>query len=232
MHDSVIEAKDIQKNYGTEMNRVEALKKVSLVVSQGEFVALTGYSGSGKSTLLHILGGLLKPDSGSVFVYDKNISEMKEKELTEFRRKTMGFIFQTFYLEHSYTALENVALPLLAQRIRKSERIRLATEALNMVGLSDRKDHIPSQLSGGEMQRVCIARALICNPVLILADEPTGNLDRKNAEAVYQILHGLAESGKTVIMVTHDEKAANQCKRVIRLEDGRIIDEYKGKGIK
>ncbi|MGN1083805.1 MAG: ABC transporter ATP-binding protein [Lachnospiraceae bacterium] len=232
MYDSIIEAKDIQKSYGTEMNRVEALKKVSLAVGQGEFVALTGYSGSGKSTLLHVLGGLLKPDGGSVFVYDKNISEMTEKELTEFRGKTMGFVFQTFYLERSYTALENVALPLLAQKVQKSERVRLATEALNMVGLSDRKEHIPSQLSGGEMQRVCIARALVCNPVLILADEPTGNLDRKNAEVVYQILRGLADSGKTVIMVTHDENAANRCDRVIRLEDGRIIDEYRGKGIK
>lgn len=232
MYGNVIEAKDIRKSYGTEMNRVEALKKVSLEVGQGEFVALTGHSGSGKSTLLHVLGGLLKPDSGSVFVYDKNISEMTEKELTEFRGKTMGFVFQTFYLEYSYTALENVALPLLARKVQKSERVRLATEALKMVGLSDRKEHIPSQLSGGEMQRVCIARALVCNPFLILADEPTGNLDRKNAAVVYQILHELADSGKTVIMVTHDENAANQCERVIRLEDGRIIDEYRGKGIK
>lgn len=232
MRDCVIEARDIQKNYGIETNRVEALKKVSLAVGRSEFVALTGYSGSGKSTLLHVLGGLLKPDSGSVLVYGKNISEMTEKELTEFRRKTMGFIFQTFYLEHSYTALENVALPLLAQKVQKSERIRLATEALDMVGLFDRKDCIPSKLSGGEMQRVCIARALVCNPALVLADEPTGNLDRKNAEVIYQMLYELAESGKTVIMVTHDEKAANRCSRVIRLEDGRIIDEYKGKGIK
>lgn len=232
MYGNVIEARNIRKSYGTELNRVEALKKVSLAVGQGEFVALTGYSGSGKSTLLHILGGLLKPDCGSVFVYDKNISEMTEKELTEFRGKTMGFVFQTFYLEHSYTALENVALPLLAQKVQKSERARLAAEALKMVGLSDRKEHIPSQLSGGEMQRVCIARALVCNPLLILADEPTGNLDRRNASGVYQILRELADSGKTVVMVTHDENAANQCDRVIRLEDGRIIDEYRGKGIK
>jgi putative ABC transport system ATP-binding protein len=202
---------------------VTALDRISLDIAAGEFLTLMGPSGSGKSTLLHIIAGIDRPTSGDCIVQDHNIAELDESELADWRNQNVGFVFQTFNLIPVLTAYENVELPLLLTRLSGRERRQLVTTALDMVGLGDRMKHLPKQLSGGQEQRVAIARALVTDPTLIVADEPTGNLDSHSATDVLNILRTLSsEAGKTVIMVTHDPKAAAYGTRSIHLEKGEL----------
>jgi putative ABC transport system ATP-binding protein len=202
---------------------VTALDRISLDIAAGEFLTLMGPSGSGKSTLLHIIAGIDRPTSGDCIVQDHNIAELNESELADWRNQNVGFVFQTFNLIPVLTAYENVELPLLLTRLSGRERRQLVTTALDMVGLGDRMKHLPKQLSGGQEQRVAIARALVTDPTLIVADEPTGNLDSHSATDVLNILRTLSsEAGKTVIMVTHDPKAAAYGTRSIHLEKGEL----------
>ena len=203
---------------------VTALDRISLDIAAGEFLTLMGPSGSGKSTLLHIIAGIDRPTSGDCIVQEHNIAEMNESALADWRNQNVGFVFQTFNLIPVLSAFENVELPLLLTRLSGKERRRLVTTALEMVGLADRMKHLPKQLSGGQEQRVAIARALVTDPKLIVADEPTGNLDSHSAADVLEILRTLSrDAGKTVIMVTHDPKAAAYGSRSIHLEKGELV---------
>jgi len=203
---------------------VTALDRISLDIAEGEFLTLMGPSGSGKSTLLHIIAGIDRPTSGACIVQEHNIAEMNESALADWRNQTVGFVFQTFNLIPVLSAYENVELPLLLTRLSGKERRRLVTAALEMVGLGDRMKHIPKQLSGGQEQRVAIARALVTDPKLVVADEPTGNLDSHAAADVMEILRSLSrDAGKTVIMVTHDPKAASFGTRSVHLEKGELV---------
>jgi putative ABC transport system ATP-binding protein len=204
---------------------VDALRGVSLTINQGEFVALVGASGSGKSTLLTMLGGLDRPTSGRVVVQGVDLARADEKTLTHHRREQVGFIFQRFELLPRLAAWENVAIPLMFSGVGAAERRARATELLEQVGLAERADHLPSQLSGGEQQRVAIARALVHRPVLLLADEPTGNLDSNTGEAIMALLQRLnREQRVTLLVVTHDMEVARYAERIIRLKDGLISD--------
>jgi len=203
---------------------VTALDRISLDIAEGEFLTLMGPSGSGKSTLLHIIAGIDRPTSGACIVQEHNIAEMNESALADWRNQNVGFVFQTFNLIPVLSAYENVELPLLLTRLSGKERRRLVTAALEMVGLGDRMKHIPKQLSGGQEQRVAIARALVTDPKLVVADEPTGNLDSHAAADVMEILRSLSrDAGKTVIMVTHDPKAASFGTRSGHLEKGELV---------
>ena len=203
---------------------VTALDRISLDIAEGEFLTLMGPSGSGKSTLLHIIAGIDRPTSGACIVQEHNIAEMNESALANWRNQNVGFVFQTFNLIPVLTAYENVELPLLLTQLSGKERRRLVTAALEMVGLGDRMKHLPRQLSGGQEQRVAIARALVTDPKLVVADEPTGNLDSHSAADVMEILRTLSrDAGKTVIMVTHDPKAAAFGTRSIHLEKGELV---------
>ena len=203
---------------------VTALDRISLDIAAGEFLTLMGPSGSGKSTLLHLIAGIDRPTSGACIVQEHNIAEMDESALADWRNQNVGFVFQTFNLIPVLTAFENVELPLLLTRLSGKERRRLVTAALDMVGLGDRMKHLPRQLSGGQEQRVAIARALVTDPKLVVADEPTGNLDSHSAADVMEILRSLSrDAGKTVIMVTHDPKAAAFGTRSIHLEKGELV---------
>ncbi len=203
---------------------VTALDRISLDIAEGEFLTLMGPSGSGKSTLLHLIAGIDRPTSGACIVQEHNIAEMDESALADWRNQNVGFVFQTFNLIPVLTAYENVELPLLLTRLSGKERRRLVTAALDMVGLGDRMKHLPRQLSGGQEQRVAIARALVTDPKLVVADEPTGNLDSHSAADVMEILRSLSrDAGKTVIMVTHDPKAAAFGTRSIHLEKGELV---------
>ena len=203
---------------------VTALDRISLDIDEGEFLTLMGPSGSGKSTLLHIIAGIDRPTSGACIVQEHNIAEMNESALADWRNQNVGFVFQTFNLIPVLSAYENVELPLLLTQLSGKERRRLVTTALEMVGLGDRMKHLPRQLSGGQEQRVAIARALVTDPKLIVADEPTGNLDSHSATEVLEILRALSrDAGKTVIMVTHDPKAAAYGSRNIHLEKGELV---------
>ncbi|MFT3831610.1 MAG: ABC transporter ATP-binding protein [Opitutaceae bacterium] len=203
---------------------VTALDRISLDIAEGEFLTLMGPSGSGKSTLLHIIAGIDRPTSGDCIVQEHNIAELDESALADWRNQNVGFVFQTFNLIPVLTAYENVELPLLLTRLSGRERRRLVSAALEMVGLADRAKHLPKQLSGGQEQRVAIARALVTDPKLVVADEPTGNLDSHSAADVLDILRTLSrEAGKTVIMVTHDPKAAAYGSRSIHLEKGELV---------
>ncbi len=205
---------------------VRAVDGVSLSVAQGEFVAVMGKSGSGKSTLLHLMSGLQQPSSGKVHLLGRDLSRLSDDELTLLRREQVGFVFQFFNLLPTLTALENVALPLLLARVKRSAAEARAREALATVGLSDREGHKPEELSGGQMQRVALARALVTDPPLLFADEPTGNLDSHSGEEVLLLLKQMqAERGQTIVMVTHDPKAAAYGDRLIRMQDGRVIDD-------
>ena len=203
---------------------VTALDRISLDIDAGEFLTLMGPSGSGKSTLLHLIAGIDRPTSGACIVQEHNIAEMDESALADWRNQNVGFVFQTFNLIPVLTAYENVELPLLLTQLSGKERRRLVTAALEMVGLGDRMKHLPRQLSGGQEQRVAIARALVTDPKLVVADEPTGNLDSHSAADVMEILRTLSrDAGKTVIMVTHDPKAAAFGTRSIHLEKGELV---------
>ena len=216
--------RDLSKIYQQGETRVTALNRISLSITAGEFLSLMGPSGSGKSTLLHIIAGVDRPTSGECLVQGVDVTKLSESELADWRNQTVGFVFQTFNLIPVLTGFENVELPLLLTRLNKRERREQVNTALELVGLSDRAKHLPRQLSGGQEQRVAIARALVTDPKLIVADEPTGNLDANSANEVLTILQSLSrEIGKTVILVTHDPKAAAFGSRTIHLEKGELV---------
>ncbi len=219
----MIELKNVTKVYELGGEKIYALRGVSLKIEQGDFIAIMGPSGSGKSTLANVIGGLDVPDQGEVLVDGANISNVKDKELSEFRNKKIGFIFQSFNLQPAYTALENVMIPLMFARVSFKERKNRAAECLKAVGLGDRMNHQPAQLSGGQRQRVCIARALANDPKVVIADEPTGNLDSKKGEEIVELLKELNKKGGiTLIMITHNAWVAKQAKKIIVMKDGGI----------
>jgi putative ABC transport system ATP-binding protein len=218
----VIELKDIRKFFKIGEVEVQALRGVNLLINRGEYVALMGPSGSGKSTLMNILGCLDTPTSGMYMLNNTDVSHLSDNELAEIRNKEIGFVFQTFNLLARSTSLDNVALPLVYAGYSRKERTEKAEQALLSVGLSDRMDHKPNELSGGQRQRVAIARALINNPSIILADEPTGNLDTKTSYEIMQLMEDIHQKGNTVIVVTHEEDIARRAKRIVRLRDGII----------
>ncbi|MDD2483171.1 MAG: ABC transporter ATP-binding protein [Candidatus Shapirobacteria bacterium] len=222
----ILELKNITKTYATGTNCFTALDNVSLKIHQGEFVSITGPSGSGKSTLMHIVGLLDNPTSGEVLLNGKNISRLKEHQLAQIRNVTLGFVFQQFNLLAKTSSLENVLLPLLYSDVPKNVRHQMGIEMLIKVGLENKASNTPAQLSGGQQQRVAIARALINNPQIILADEPTGNLDSKSGAEVMKFFHQLNEKeGRTIIFVTHDMDLAKQANRTIIIKDGKILEE-------
>ena len=220
----LIEIKNITKEYSVGEIKIKALDNVSLQISKGEFVAITGQSGSGKSTLMNILGCLDKPESGTYILNGQDVFRANEKKLSEIRNKEIGFIFQSFNLINSLSAAENIELPLIYRGIKKNERRILAQNALSMVGLENRANHLPTQLSGGQQQRVAIARAIALSPPLILADEPTGNLDAASGKEIMSILLSLNTSGKTIVIITHDNSIASAVPRRIKISDGQITD--------
>lgn len=221
---AMIKLTGINKIYRTNEIETLALENVNLDVAKGEFVSIMGPSGCGKSTLLNIMGLLDAPSSGKIEINGTSVESMKDKELAAFRNKTLGFVFQSFHLINSLNVIDNVELPLLYRKMAAKERTRLAKEVLDRVGLSHRMRHMPTQLSGGQCQRVAIARAIVGNSEIILADEPTGNLDSKMGAEVMELLHKLnKEDGRTIVMVTHNEEQAKQTSRTIRFFDGRQV---------
>ena len=221
---TMIELKGINKIYRTDEIETQALENVNLEVQKGEFLSIMGPSGCGKSTLLNIMGLLDTPTSGTITINGTTTEGMGDKELAAFRNKTHGFVFQSFHLINSLNVLDNVELPLLYRKMSASERTALAKSVLERVGLSHRMRHMPTQLSGGQCQRVAIARAIVGNPEIILADEPTGNLDSKMGAEVMELLHKLnKEDGRTIVMVTHNEDQAKQTSRTVRFFDGRQV---------
>ena len=222
MAESLIKITNIKRNFSLGNETVYVLKGIDLEIKKGEYVALMGPSGSGKSTLMNLLGCLDTPTSGNYILNGKDVSKMKDDELAEIRNKEIGFVFQTFNLLPRTTALDNVALPMIYAGYSKSERVARATDVLQQVNLADRMDHQPNQLSGGQRQRVAIARALVNKPSIILADEPTGNLDSKTSVEIMKLFGDIHAQGNTVILVTHEEDSASYAHRVIRLRDGLI----------
>ena len=221
---TMIKLQGIHKIYRTDEIETQALENVNLEVPNGEFLSIMGPSGCGKSTLLNIMGLLDMPTSGTVELAGTRVEGMTDAQLAVFRNQTLGFVFQSFHLIHSLNVLDNVELPLLYRSVSASERTRLAKEVLDRVGLSHRMRHMPTQLSGGQCQRVAIARAIVGNPEIILADEPTGNLDSKMGAEVMDLLHQLnREDGRTIVMVTHNEDQAKQTSRTVRFFDGRQV---------
>ncbi|HEY0551010.1 MAG TPA: ABC transporter ATP-binding protein [Verrucomicrobiae bacterium] len=222
----IVEIRELSKVYQQGEIDVTALNNVSVDIAPGEFLALMGPSGSGKSTLLHIIAGVDRPTSGSCRVQGVDVTQLNESQLADWRNQNVGFVFQTFNLIPVLTAFENIELPLLLTRLSRRERREQVETALSLVGLGDRAKHLPRQLSGGQEQRVAIARSLVTDPALIVADEPTGNLDHNSATEVLTILQSLSKQmGKTVIMVTHDPKAAAYGSRTIHLEKGELVKE-------
>ena len=222
MEKAIIQTTDLTKVYVMGSTEVRALNGVSLSIQKNEYVALMGPSGSGKSTLMNLLGCLDTPTSGGYDLNDTVVSTMSDSELAEIRNKEIGFVFQTFNLMPRLSALDNVALPLVYSGVKKSKREERAEEVLSLVGLGDRVDHKPNELSGGQRQRVAIARALVNNPSIILADEPTGNLDTKTSVEIMEIFEKIHAAGNTVILVTHEEDISEHAHRIIRLRDGVI----------
>ena len=218
--DAAIEATALVKTYRQGDEEIRALRGVDISVDRGEFLAITGASGSGKSTLLHILGGLDRPDSGEVWLDGRSLSRLDDEALALIRRRRLGFVLQFFNLLPTLTAAENAAFPLLLDG--DDEALARASRSLDRVGLADRVEHRPSQLSGGEQQRVALARALVTEPAVVLADEPTGNLDSKTGMEILELLKATAEAGQTIVMVTHDEKAARVADRIVGLKDGLL----------
>lgn len=223
---SLVEVKDLYKIYNPGENEVRALDGINLTVEKGEFLAIVGQSGSGKSTFMNMIGLLDIPTSGTYLLDGVDVSSMTDDELSEIRNKQIGFIFQGFNLISNLSAIENVELPLVYRGMKKDERHKLAVEALERVGLSHRLNHLPKQMSGGQQQRVAIARAVAARPPIILADEPTGNLDSHSGVEVMKILHELHREGRTIILITHDNEIAKEAQRVIRIQDGQIIADY------
>ena len=222
---TMIKLTGINKIYRTDEIETQALENVNLEVQKGEFLSIMGPSGCGKSTLLNIMGLLDSPTSGTIEINGTRTENMDDKELAAFRNKTLGFVFQSFHLINSLNVIDNVELPLLYRKMSSSERTALAKQVLERVGLSHRMKHMPTQLSGGQCQRVAIARAIVGNPEIILADEPTGNLDSKMGAEVMDLLHKLnKEDGRTIVMVTHNEAQARQTARTIRFFDGRQVE--------
>lgn len=220
--DALIDVRDMYKIYNPGENEVRALDGVSLKVREGEFVAIIGHSGSGKSTLMNMLGCLDVPTKGTYILNNRDVSHLSDNELSEVRNNYIGFIFQGFNLIQNLTAIENVELPLIYRHVEKNKRKRLAVEALKKVGLENRMKHKPAEMSGGQQQRVAIARAIAAAPPLILADEPTGNLDSKSTKDIMKILDELNEQGNTIVLITHDDGIAANAKRVVRIMDGKI----------
>ena len=228
--ETLVEVRDMCKIYNPGENEVRALDHVNLKISRGEFVAIIGHSGSGKSTLMNMLGCLDVPTSGSYYLNGKDVSHLTDDELSDIRNLEIGFIFQGFNLIPNLTARENVELPLIYRGVGRKEREALALDALETVGLSHRIDHKPNEMSGGQQQRVAIARAIAARPPVILADEPTGNLDSHSTQHIMSVLKDLHKSGRTVILITHDNDIAAQVKRVIRIKDGRVEADYMNEG--
>jgi putative ABC transport system ATP-binding protein len=232
MAESLISITNIKRDFPLGNEIVYVLKGIDLEINKGEYVALMGPSGSGKSTLMNILGCLDTPTSGTYILNGKHVSEMQDDELAGIRNKEIGFVFQTFNLMPRTTALDNVALPMVYAGYSKSERIERASEVLKQVGLDDRMDHKPNQLSGGQRQRVAVARALVNKPSIILADEPTGNLDSKTSVEIMNLFNEIHANGNTVILVTHEEDIAAYAHRIIRLRDGIIESDTHNTNIK
>ena len=221
--DRLIELRQITKEFQIGTQIIRALKGIDLDISKNEYVALMGASGSGKSTLMNILGCLDTPTSGSYVLRNQNVSRLNDDALAEIRNKEIGFVFQTFNLLPRYKAIDNVALPLIYSGISKDERTDRAIKVLDQVGLTDRMDHKPNELSGGQRQRVAVARALINNPSLILADEPTGNLDSSTSSEIMDLFDDLNSKGNTIVIVTHEDDIAERARRTVRLKDGEIM---------
>ncbi|MBP2019202.1 putative ABC transport system ATP-binding protein [Symbiobacterium terraclitae] len=231
MSKEIIRLDQVVKEFRRGAATVRAVDGVSLSISPGEFVAVMGKSGSGKSTLLHLMSGLQQATSGKVHLLGRDLTELRDDELTLLRREKVGFVFQFFNLLPTLSALENVALPLLLARVRQKEAEARAMELLRTVGMESRAAHKPDEMSGGQMQRVAIARALVTNPPLLFADEPTGNLDSQSGEEVLLLLKEMqSERGQTIVMVTHDPKAAAYGDRLIRMRDGKVIDDQQTGG--
>ncbi|MCI7738370.1 MAG: ABC transporter ATP-binding protein [Lachnospiraceae bacterium] len=224
--EKLIEIRDMCKIYNPGENEVRALDHVNLDVYEGELVAIIGHSGSGKSTLMNMLGCLDVPTSGQYFLHGMDVSCLTDNDLSEIRNREIGFIFQGFNLISNLTAVGNVELPLIYRGVGRAERERLAHESLCMVGLEKRMNHKPSEMSGGQQQRVAIARAIAARPPVILADEPTGNLDSSSTKEIMGILRKLHSEGRTVVIITHDDDIARQAKRIIRIMDGKIVEDY------
>ncbi len=222
---TVLRLSAIEQVYGSGEASVRALRGIDLEVEQGDYVAIMGPSGSGKSTLMNLLGCLDIASSGTYELAGKDVSSLTERELARVRNEEIGFVFQSFNLVPRMTALANVELPLIYGGVKRTERRRLALEALDLVGLSDRADHQPQQLSGGQQQRVAIARALVTSPTLVLADEPTGNLDSESTDEILSILDSLASAGRTIVIITHEENVAGRAHRVLTIRDGLIIGD-------
>lgn len=220
-----IEMRNITKIYKMDSISVVGVENINLKIGRGEFVCVMGPSGCGKSTMLHLMGCLDKPTSGRIFIDGIDVSKMSEDELADLRKEKIGFVFQFFNLYPTLTALENVELPMIIAEKDKHFRRKKALELLKIVGMEEFKDHLPSQLSGGQRQKIAIARALANNPPIILADEPTGNLDSKSGEEIMKIFKELNERGKTIVVVTHNENVAKFAERIIRLKDGKIIKD-------
>jgi putative ABC transport system ATP-binding protein len=224
----LIRTAELSKTYWMDKIQIQALRNINLSIEQGEFVAITGPSGSGKSTLLHILGCIDTPTIGSVFIKDINVSTMNGNAIRELRLRELGFVFQYFYLLPVLTAYENIELPMKEAGLPKADRKKRIMELLDAVGLREREKHMPGQLSGGEQQRIAIARALANNPSIILADEPTGELDSASGRTILELLVRInREYGKTIIVVTHDESLAQRATRDIKLHDGRILSDVR-----
>jgi len=222
MTSSIIQAKNLTKHYLVGNTEVRALDGLDISIEKGSYIALMGPSGSGKSTLMNILGCLDSPTSGEYFLNENDVSTLDDDSLAAIRNKEIGFVFQTFNLLPRYTALENVALPMIYAGIPKEKRLARAKEVLVQVGLGDRYAHTPNELSGGQRQRVAVARALVMRPSIIFADEPTGNLDSKTSDGIMQLLDEIHKAGNTIILVTHEEDIAARAEKIIRLRDGKL----------
>lgn len=221
----MIQLNEVNKYYIGDTYKVHALDSVSFSISEGEFVSVMGRSGSGKTTLLNILGFLDVPSSGKFLFLDQDVSKLGQKELWRFRRDYIGFVFQHFALINHCTVMENAALPLEATGVKRKERSHRVCDVLDMLGILDLKDKYPGRISGGQRQRVAIARALVCNPKIILADEPTGALDQNTGSELLDILAEVNKMGKTIVLVTHDEKIAQRTKRIITIDTGRVVSD-------